>query len=63
MYLLILYLPLMGSISAGLLGRKIGTSGSQFITIICLAGASFIALLAFYEVALCASPVTINLGS
>jgi NADH-ubiquinone oxidoreductase chain 5 len=63
MYLLILYLPLMGSISAGLLGRKIGTSGSQFITIACLAGASCLALLAFYEVALCASPVTINLGS
>jgi NADH-ubiquinone oxidoreductase chain 5 len=63
MYLLILYLPLMGSISAGLLGRKIGTSGSQFITIVCLAGASCLALLAFYEVALCASPVTINLGS
>jgi NADH-ubiquinone oxidoreductase chain 5 len=63
MYLLILYLPLMGSISAGLLGRKIGTSGSQFVTIACLAGASFLALLAFYEVALCASPVTINLGS
>jgi NADH-ubiquinone oxidoreductase chain 5 len=63
MYLLILYLPLMGSISAGLLGRKIGTSGSQFVTIACLAGASCLALLAFYEVALCASPVTINLGS
>ena len=63
MYLLILYLPLMGSISAGLLGRKIGTSGSQFVTIVCLAGASCLALLAFYEVALCASPVTINLGS
>lgn len=53
----------MGSISAGLLGRKIGTSGSQFVTIACLAVASCLALLAFYEVALCASPVTINLGS
>jgi NADH-ubiquinone oxidoreductase chain 5 len=63
MYLLILYLPLMGSISAGLLGRKIGTTGSQFVTVACLAGASCLALLAFYEVALCASPVTINLGS
>jgi NADH-ubiquinone oxidoreductase chain 5 len=63
MYLLILFFPLMGSVSAGLLGRKIGTSGSQFVTIACLAVASFLALLAFYEVALCASPVTINLGS
>ncbi|KIM19995.1 hypothetical protein M408DRAFT_18655 [Serendipita vermifera MAFF 305830] len=63
MYLLILFLPLMGSISAGLLGRKIGTSGSHFVTIACLAVASLLALLAFYEVALCASPVTINLGS
>jgi NADH-ubiquinone oxidoreductase chain 5 len=63
MYLLIIYLPLVGSISAGLLGRKIGTSGSQFVTVACLAGSSCLALLAFYEVALCASPVTINLGS
>jgi NADH-ubiquinone oxidoreductase chain 5 len=62
MYLLIIYLPLVGSISAGLLGRKIGTSGSQFVTIACLAISSFLSLLAFYEVALCASPVTINLG-
>lgn len=61
--MLILFLPLMGSISAGLLGRKLGSSGSQVVTIGCLALASLFALLAFYEVAVCASPVLINLGS
>jgi NADH-ubiquinone oxidoreductase chain 5 len=53
----------MGSITAGLLGRKLGSSGSQVVTIGCLAFASLFALLAFYEVAVCASPVLINLGS
>jgi NADH-ubiquinone oxidoreductase chain 5 len=63
MYLLILFLPLIGSFSAGFFGRKLGSSGAQVVTILCLAGASLLALLAFYEVALCASPVSINLGS
>ena len=63
MYLLILFLPLCGSITAGLLGRKLGPSGAHFTTISSLATASILALLAFYEVAICDSPVTINLGS
>jgi len=63
MYLLILFLPLCGSITAGLLGRKLGPSGAHFASISSLATASLLALLAFYEVAVCDSPVTINLGS
>ena len=63
MYLLILFLPLIGSFSAGFFGRKLGSSGAQVVTIFSLAGASLLALLAFYEVAICASPVLINLGS
>lgn len=63
MYLLILFLPLIGSFTAGFFGRKLGSSGAQVVTILCLAGASLLALLAFYEVAICASPVSINLGS
>lgn len=63
MYLLILFLPLIGSFSAGFFGRKLGSSGAQVVTIFSLAGASLLALLAFYEVAICASPVSINLGS
>lgn len=63
MYLAILILPLLGSISAGLLGRKIGTTGAHLITCSCLILASILTTVAFYEVGLNGSPVSINLGS
>jgi NADH-ubiquinone oxidoreductase chain 5 len=61
MYLSILILPLLGSLVSGLLGRKIGVTGSHIITCTCLIIASFLASLAFYEVGICGSPVFINL--
>jgi NADH-ubiquinone oxidoreductase chain 5 len=61
MYLSILVLPLLGSIVSGLLGRKIGVTGSHFITCTCLILASILATLAFYEVGICGSPVIIKL--
>ena len=63
MYLSILILPFLGSLVSGLMGRKIGTSGAHFITCTCLILASSLATLAFYEVGLCGSPVSINLTS
>jgi len=63
MYLLILILPLLGSIVSGLLGRKIGVTGSHIITCTCLIIASILASVAFYETGICSSPVSINLGS
>jgi hypothetical protein len=63
MYLLILFLPLLGSATAGLLGRKLGSSGAQFTSIACLGSAAILALISFYEIAICDSPVSINLGS
>jgi len=63
MYLLILFLPLLGSITAGLFGRKLGSSGAQFTSIACLGFAAVLALISFYEIAICDSPVSINLGS
>ena len=36
MYLLIVFLPLLGSLSAGFFGKKIGIYGSAHITIFCL---------------------------
>jgi len=35
MYLSILIFPLLGSFSAGFLGRKIGVTGAHFITCSC----------------------------
>jgi NADH-ubiquinone oxidoreductase chain 5 len=63
MYLAILALPLIGSIISGLLGRKIGTTGSHIVTITCLSIASLLAAILFYEVGLCHSPVIIKLVS
>ena len=63
MYLLIIILPLLGSLSAGFLGRKIGITGSQILTITTLFVSSLFMTLAFYEVCLSGSPVYINLGS
>ena len=52
MYLLIVILPLIGSCSAGLFGRKIGPNGACIITTSCLILSFFCSLLIFYEVAL-----------
>nr|BBE20926.1 NADH dehydrogenase subunit 5 [Tricholoma matsutake] len=63
MYLSIIILPLLGSIVSGFMGRKIGVTGSQFITCTCLLLSSLLMTFAFYEVGICGSPVHINLGS
>jgi NADH-ubiquinone oxidoreductase chain 5 len=61
MYLSILMLPLLASIISGFIGRKIGVTGSHIITCTCLILASILATIAFYEVGICGSPVSIYL--
>lgn len=63
MYLSILILPLLGSTISGFMGRKIGVTGSHIITCSCLILSSILATIAFYEVGICGSPVSINLLS
>nr|YP_010192441.1 NADH dehydrogenase subunit 5 [Amanita sinensis]QZN08178.1 NADH dehydrogenase subunit 5 [Amanita sinensis] len=63
MYLSIIILPLLGSLVSGLLGRKVGVTGSHFLTCTCLILSSLLMTIAFYEVGLSGSPVHINLGS
>ena len=63
MYLSILILPLLGSLVSGFFGRKVGITGSQFITCACLILSSILVTVAFYEVGICGSPVYVNLGS
>ena len=62
MYLSILILPFLGAIFSGLLGRKIGISGSQWISCLCLFLSAVLSTVALYEVGFCDSPVSINLG-
>lgn len=63
MYLAILTLPLFSATVAGFLGRKIGKTGSHLITCSSLVLTALLALVAFYEVGLCQSPVSIKLMS
>lgn len=63
MYLSILALPLFGSAVAGLLGRKIGVTGAHIVTTGALMASALLSLVAFYEVGLCGSPVSIVLFS
>lgn len=56
MYLVLVFLPLFGSIAAGFFGFFIGSRGSGFLTIFCLGLSFFLSCFAFYEVALAGAP-------
>jgi NADH-ubiquinone oxidoreductase chain 5 len=61
MYLAIIVLPILGSIISGFFGRKVGVSGSQLITCSCVVITTILAIIAFIEVGLNNTPVTIHL--
>jgi len=61
MYLSILIFPLLASFVSGFMGRKIGITGSHIITCTCLSISSLLATVAFYEVGICGSPVSVYL--
>jgi len=61
MYLLIIILPLLGSILSGFFGRKIGVSGSQIITTTLVILTTLLAIIAYIEVGLNNIPVSIKL--
>ena len=63
MYLSIILIPLIGSIFAGMFGRKLGAQGSQFITTFGLIFTCLLSFTAFYEVGLNISPVSVDLFS
>ncbi|XBJ22993.1 hypothetical protein VPH35_001263 [Triticum aestivum] len=55
MYLLIVFLPLLGSSVAGFFGRFLGSEGTAIMTTTCVSFSSILSFLAFYEVTLGAS--------
>lgn len=61
MYLILVFLPLLSSITVGLFGRKLGTEGSSLISVICLLFTFLISLFCFYEVGLSNCVVYIKL--
>ena len=52
MYLTIIILPLLASISSGFFGRKIGVTGSQLITCLSVIITTILSFLAFFEIGL-----------
>lgn len=61
MYLSLIFLPLIGSIFSGFLGRKIGTKGSQLITTSLLMITAILAIIIYIEVGINNIPVSIKL--
>jgi len=61
MYLTIIILPLLSSISSGFFGRKLGVNGSHFITSSLIEITTLLAITAFFEVGFNSIPVSINL--
>jgi len=61
MYLNLVFLPLIGSIIAGLFGRKLGPKGSSIVTVMLLFLTFLLSLFVFYEVGVIGSPVYIKL--
>ena len=63
MYFAIILLPFLGAAFAGLRGRTIGTTGAQIVTTGCIFLTAILSLVAFYEVGLSGSPVSVDLGT
>ena len=61
MYLISIFLPLIGSFSAGMFGRLLGPIGSSIVTVSCLCVTFLISSVIFFEVALSGSPVYLKL--
>ena len=56
MYLISVFLPGLSSLTTGLFGRKIGTSGASVVSTTLMFTCLFFCLILCYEVLLCQSP-------
>nr|YP_010027353.1 NADH dehydrogenase subunit 5 [Sarcopeltis skottsbergii]QOS04474.1 NADH dehydrogenase subunit 5 [Sarcopeltis skottsbergii] len=63
MYLLILFLPLLGSLISGFGGRWLGCHGTNVFSTSCVIISALLALLAFFEIGLAGTTCTIFLTS
>ena len=61
MYLVLIFLPLLSSILSGLLGRKLGISGAQWITCTSVIITTILSIVIFIEVGINNIPVTLKL--
>jgi NADH-ubiquinone oxidoreductase chain 5 len=63
MYLILVFLPLLGAICAGFIGKFIGSKGSVYLTIICLFITFFLSLFIFFEVGFSGAPLYLKSSS
>lgn len=63
MYLILIFLPLINSITVGMFGRKIGSEGASILGVTNLIITFFISIFCFYEVGFAGSAVYIKLTS
>jgi NADH-ubiquinone oxidoreductase chain 5 len=63
MYINIIFLPFLAAILSGFFGRALGVKGVHIINISCLILTTILSFIAYYEVVLCNSPVTVELFS
>jgi len=61
MYLTIVFLPFLAAIFSGLFGRALGVKGVYIVNVTCLILTTILSFIAFYEIVLCNSPVSIEL--
>jgi NADH-ubiquinone oxidoreductase chain 5 len=61
MYLTIVFLPFLAAILSGLFGRALGVKGVYIVNVTCLMLTTILSFIAFYEVVICNSPVSIEL--
>jgi len=61
MYITIVLLPFLAAIVSGFFGRLLGTKGVHIFNITCILITTLLAFIAFYEVVLCNSSVSIEL--
>ena len=54
---------MLGAMGAGLLGRKVRKTGAHIITCVAMCTTALLSYVAFYDVGLSGSPVSIRLGS
>lgn len=62
MYLLLIVLPLLSSLSIGLGGRWLGFYGSCIISVTCLTLSCILSILAFFEISMINYSVFIDLS-
>jgi LAGLIDADG DNA endonuclease family/Proton-conducting membrane transporter/NADH-Ubiquinone oxidoreductase (complex I), chain 5 N-terminus/NUMOD1 domain len=63
MYITIVFLPFLAAILSGLFGRVLGIKGVYIINITCLLITTLLSFIAFYEVVISNSPISIELFS